>query len=99
MRLAFNISQYLDRLYSPILNILAFGLQIVEENIATSLVGVGISIDSVDGLLRANHVVIEVKADCVCFVFGEMLAIVERANQTDSIMRKNQHPSSLLACR
>lgn len=59
----------MDRLYSPVINGLAFGPEILKEKGAASLVSFGISIYSVDGVLGANHVVIEVKADPVCFLF------------------------------
>lgn len=75
--------------YSPVRNRLAFGLEIVKEEMATRLVGVGISMHSVDGLLGANHVVIEVKADRVNFVFGQILAVVERSDQTVPVMRES----------
>lgn len=61
----------------PIVGILALGLQILDQRSTPDLVGIGVSVDSVDWLDGAYHVVVEVKADLVGLLGGELRAIVQ----------------------
>lgn len=58
------------------------GYEVVVEDVATNLVGVGVSIDGVGGVDGTNHVVVEVELDGISLSLGEGSTIVVGATET-----------------
>lgn len=65
------------RRHLPVVGILALGLQPVDKDIASDLVGISVGVHGIGRLDGADHVVVEVEANLVSLLQGEMRPVVE----------------------
>ena len=71
--------------FLPVFSRLSLLLEIVEQDLAANLVCVGVGLNDVFRVGRADHVVVEIKSDLVCLFWLQLRAVVKGANETTPI--------------